>query len=112
MMADWNIPRLFTDADLFRATPDGANFAVGSQQFKLVRMLHLAAFIADLCVARGDQRQILLPLIVPHAAALDIDYGHRLVTDSDIEGMGRMEYRASGTYRALPMLGEPEAALA
>ncbi|MBC7501763.1 MAG: HDOD domain-containing protein [Herminiimonas sp.] len=113
MMADWNIPRLFTDAVLFHEAPDGATFAVGSRQSKLVHMLHLAAFIADLCVASDDQRQILLPLIVPHAAALDIDHDTiaSLLTQISREWVEWGNVLQVPT-RALPMLGEPGAAFA
>lgn len=68
MMADWNIPRMFGDAVLFHEKPHASSFAIGSRQQRLTHGLHLAALIADLCVATDDERTLLVPSVFEAAA--------------------------------------------
>lgn len=73
MMADWNIPRLFSDAVLFHEKPHASGFSAGSRQQRLTQGLHLAALIADLCVVTDDERTLLAPSVFEAASAFGLD---------------------------------------
>jgi HD-like signal output (HDOD) protein len=75
MMSDWNIPRLFSDAVLFHEAPETSGFAEGGRQYKLVQILHMAAWIADICIAPDDERERMLPLLFELGLAAGIDRG-------------------------------------
>jgi HD-like signal output (HDOD) protein len=51
MLSDWQIPRLFVDAVAFHHAPEESPFADDSRNQRIVRMLHCAAMIADICIA-------------------------------------------------------------
>lgn len=73
MMNDWGFPRLFSDAVLFHEAPDSAGLAEETRQQRLIRMLQMAARIADLCLATDEARPALLPLVSESAGWLGID---------------------------------------
>lgn len=73
MMNDWNIPRLFSDAVLFHEAPQASGFAQDSRQQRLVRILQMAARVADICVAADDERERLIPSLLAFGTAVGIE---------------------------------------
>jgi len=73
MMLDWNIPRLFSDAVLFHEDPQTSPFPEGARQQRLALMLHMAARIADVCVAQDAARECLIPSLYETGAAVGLD---------------------------------------
>ena len=70
MIGDWDIPRRFGDAVLFHESPQGSGFAEDTRQQRLVRVLQIAARLADICVADAAEREVLIaPLFELCAAA-------------------------------------------
>lgn len=107
MMADWSIPRLFSDAVRFHETPQRSGFADGSRQQRLVQLLHAAARIADLCIADDAQREVDLVPLLDSAAQLGMD---RAALAAAINQTSR-EWSDSGAMlqvmtRPLPVLDE------
>lgn len=82
MMADWGIPKLFTDAVLFHETPQTANFPEDSRNARLVWCLHLAKQMADSCFMDDMQRAAQLPELFPAGEKLGISAA-TLVTMGD-----------------------------
>tara|TARA_R110001599_G_scaffold64023_3_gene178937 strand:- start:556626 stop:557537 length:912 start_codon:yes stop_codon:yes gene_type:complete len=74
MMNDWNIPRLFTEAVLFHEAPALSGLTEGTRQQKLVRLLHIAARIADICVAPEIEREQLIADTIEYGSTLDITF--------------------------------------
>lgn len=73
MMADWNIPRLFSEAVLFHENPHAYGLAPDSRQHRLAYILHTAARIADLYVASEERRATLVPEFFSLSATIGID---------------------------------------
>jgi len=56
MMADWGIPKLFTDAVLFHEVPETSNFPEDTRSARLVWCLHLAKRMAESCFMEDTAR--------------------------------------------------------
>lgn len=72
MMADWGIPKLFTDAVLYHETPEHAPLPADSRGIRLVWCLHLAKEIANSCFMKDVERASRLPKLFPLAQRLGI----------------------------------------
>lgn len=72
MMADWGIPKLFTDAVLLHETPELANFPEDSRSARLVWCLYLARQMSASCFMDDVQRAMQLPKLFPSAQKLGI----------------------------------------
>lgn len=75
MMADWNIPRLFSDAVLFHENPHASGLQPDSRQQRLVLVLHAAAQAADFCTAPDEARERMVPAMLALGAPLELDAG-------------------------------------
>jgi diguanylate cyclase (GGDEF)-like protein len=75
MMRDWGLPKLFTDAVLFREAPELAHFDAESRSSRLVRCLHLGARMADICFMPQAERGREFRKLPPLAQALGIADG-------------------------------------
>jgi HD-like signal output (HDOD) protein len=109
MMADWGIPRLFNETVRFHETPDSSGFAGDSRQQRLVQLLHVAARIADLCIAGDAQREAGIAVLLDNAVRIDLS---RNALAAAINQTSR-EWGDSGaglqvTTRPLPLLAEEE----
>ncbi|MBS1136623.1 MAG: diguanylate cyclase response regulator, partial [Proteobacteria bacterium] len=51
MLADWGIPKVYTDAVFAHETPDEGSCPEGSRQYLLAQSLALARHVADICLA-------------------------------------------------------------
>jgi diguanylate cyclase (GGDEF)-like protein len=61
LLSDWGLPRVLVDPALHHEDPASGKFAEGSRGFVLVHALHLATYLADLCLAPPAARAALLP---------------------------------------------------
>jgi len=61
LMADWGLPAVLIEPTLHHEQPAAGKFAEGSRQFTLCHGLHLAAYLADLCLAPEGARAAMLP---------------------------------------------------
>lgn len=55
MMADWGIPRFFSDAVLYQETPQRAAFTENSRRTRLIWCFHLAWQLSELCFAQQEE---------------------------------------------------------
>lgn len=76
MMADWGIPKLFSDAVYYSEDPESSGFAEGSRQRKLTYALQLAELLADAFLANEGQREKLLSKIFLVASTLSLSPEH------------------------------------
>ncbi len=73
LLEDWHLPRLFVAAVFHHERPDAAEAPEGARELVLARLLHLAAQIADFCVARDDDRRGLITDLILAAAKVGQD---------------------------------------
>ena len=73
LLEDWHLPRLFVSAAYHHERPDEARLPEGSREFMICHVLALAAQVADFCVARDDDRKLLLPDLILAAARVGLD---------------------------------------
>jgi len=73
MLADWGIPKVYTDAVFAHETPDEGSCPEGSRQYLLAQSLALARHIADICLAPEAQRASLMGRLLLLGSRLSID---------------------------------------
>ncbi|MGH8666156.1 MAG: diguanylate cyclase [Burkholderiales bacterium] len=75
LLSDWGLPRVLVDPVLYHEDPASGKFAEGSRGFVLAHALHLATYLADLCLAPEAARATLLPnlYLLGTRIALDAD---------------------------------------
>jgi diguanylate cyclase (GGDEF)-like protein len=75
LLIDWGLPKVLVEPALHHEDPAGGKFADGSRGFVLVHALHLATYLADLCLAPEAARGALLPnlFLLGTRIALDAD---------------------------------------
>ncbi|WP_034296912.1 HDOD domain-containing protein [Herbaspirillum sp. RV1423] len=76
MMQDWDIPRLFCEAVLHHELPSQSSFDGESRQLRLAEMLHVAAAIADYCVASEEARLPALQALLDAGPPLGGEVDH------------------------------------
>ncbi|BEV15434.1 HDOD domain-containing protein [Herbaspirillum sp. DW155] len=64
MMQDWLFPKLFCDSVLHHSDADHTGMDEEDRQQRLIRLLELAACVADVCVASDTGRAALLPRLL------------------------------------------------
>ncbi|MCI1007391.1 HDOD domain-containing protein [Herbaspirillum sp. C7C8] len=64
MMQDWLFPKLFCESVLYHDQADNTGMDEQDRQQRLIRLLELAACVADVCVASDAQRPALLPRLL------------------------------------------------
>lgn len=79
MMLDWGLPRLFCDAVLHHEHPDARDMSRDSRGARLVRCMHLASRLAELCFIQGDERRAGFQDLLPLARELEIADGNLAV---------------------------------
>jgi len=72
MMEDWKIPDLFVGAVRFYRTPTLSGWVEGSRRQQLVRLLDLAALIADIDVATEEEKLRAMPSLFEKTAAIGL----------------------------------------
>lgn len=73
LLQDWHLPRIFVSAVFHHQNPTAAHLSEASREFTLCAVLGLAAQLADYCVAREDDRRLLVPDLILSAARLGLD---------------------------------------
>ncbi|MBI5898566.1 MAG: diguanylate cyclase [Rhodocyclales bacterium] len=76
MMQDWGLPRLFCDAVLRHEQPDADGPRRDSRSAQLVRCIHLASRLAELCFVQGEERRAGFLELLPLAHELEIADGN------------------------------------
>ncbi len=76
MMADWGIPKVYTEPVFHFEKAEVAAFPEGSRQFLLMHSLALADHIADVCLAADSERRNMMPRLFM--------LGSRLSLESDV----------------------------
>jgi len=76
MMQDWEIPYLFCDAVLHHTAPWQSGLHDESRSLRLAQMLHVAAAIADYCVADETQRLPALQAVLDAGQPLNGEISH------------------------------------
>jgi two-component system, cell cycle response regulator len=61
LMTDWGLPKVLVDPALHHEHPASGKFPEGSRGFTLCYGLHLAGYLADLCLAPEAARPAMLP---------------------------------------------------
>lgn len=64
MMQDWHFPKLFCETVLYHYDADNTGMDEEDRQQRLIRLLELAACVADVCVASDAARPALLPRLL------------------------------------------------
>ena len=64
MMQDWHFPKLFCETVLYHHDADNTGMDEEDRQQRLIRLLELAACVADVCVASDAARPALLPRLL------------------------------------------------
>ena len=72
MMADWGLPRVFTDPLAHYEDPEHAGFASDSRSNSLMLVLRLSHLLADYGLATADKRPRLAQQWIKQAEAIDI----------------------------------------
>lgn len=73
LMKDWGFPVIFMDTVYHHENPDLGDFTEGSRAYTLAHALHLAANLANVCLAEAGDRRLLLPQLYVLGARLGID---------------------------------------
>lgn len=87
MMADWGIPKFFSDGMLYQERPQLAGFAENSRRARLIWCFHLAWRLASLCFADEMQRREQMAELYPIGNKLDLDadmvvsLGNQMITE-------------------------------
>lgn len=76
MMADWGMPKVYTEPVFHFEKSEEASFAEGSRPFLLMHSLALADHIADICLAADSERRNMMPRLFM--------LGSRLSLESDV----------------------------
>lgn len=76
MMQDWDIPRLFCDAIVYHEAPQQSGLDDESRTLRLAQMLHVAAAIADYCVASEAERLSALQAVLDAGLPVAGDVDH------------------------------------
>lgn len=73
MLADWRMPVVFQTAVLHFEEPAKASFAEGSRDWTMLHLLHIADYMAALCLAQEPVRSKMVSKLVFKAARLGVE---------------------------------------
>lgn len=73
MLGDWGMPRVFQEVAFHFEAPSAAPFAPGSRDGAILKVTHLAAEIAQICLADPMARPVLMDDLQRAAAELELD---------------------------------------
>ncbi|MES1982722.1 MAG: diguanylate cyclase [Pseudomonadota bacterium] len=75
LLADWGMPRIFQDIVLYQENPAQANFAEGSREWRLLHALHIANYLATLCLAPTNRQANMVAQLILLATRLGVEVG-------------------------------------
>ncbi len=73
MLADWGLPKLFSEPVYLHEEPDQAGFLEGSRHDVLVHSLALSRYLAAVCMAQENHRSVMMPKLYRLGTHLSID---------------------------------------
>lgn len=73
MLGDWGMPRVFQEVAFHFEAPSAAPFAPGSRDGAILKVTHLAAEIAQICLADPMARPVLMDYLQRAAAEFELD---------------------------------------
>jgi diguanylate cyclase (GGDEF)-like protein len=73
MLADWRMPEVFQRAVLHYEDPSRSTFADGSRDWNLVHLLHIADFLASMCLAQEPARSKMISKLIFKATRLGVE---------------------------------------
>jgi len=73
MLADWRMPEVFQRAALNYEEPSKSNFSDGNRDFNLMHMLHVADFLASMCLAKEPARNKMVSRLIFKATRLGVE---------------------------------------
>jgi diguanylate cyclase (GGDEF)-like protein len=73
MLADWGLPKVFTDPILHRESPEASGFVEGSRQYAILWSLVLADHIADVCLAPDAERRAMMSQLLRVGTRLSME---------------------------------------
>jgi diguanylate cyclase (GGDEF)-like protein len=73
MLADWGIPKVYTDPVFAHEAEESNSFAEGSRQYVLTQSLHLARHIAQICLAPDGKRAGLMGRLLLLGSRMSIE---------------------------------------
>ncbi len=73
MLADWRMPASFQSAVLYYEDPESSMFAEGSQDWCLLHLLHVADYLARMCLSREPVRNKMVSKLIFKATRLGIE---------------------------------------
>lgn len=73
LLAEWGMPVLFQDIALHFEEPDFAGFQEGSRDWRLLNVLHVANFLALVCLAQESQRRKMITKLMLLATRLGVE---------------------------------------
>jgi diguanylate cyclase (GGDEF)-like protein len=112
LLLHWGLPKVFVNAVYFHENPEEAEMEEGSRDYMLTYALHLAANLAKICLAAGDERRRMLPQLYFIATKLGINADQlAILTDrivAEWQGWGKI---LDVPTQALPPFAEIAAAM-
>ena len=73
LLADWGIPKVLTEPAYYHENPELAPYSEGSRGYILAHSLHIARYLADLCLAPEPERRTMLPRLFLLGTRLGIE---------------------------------------
>ena len=73
MLADWRMPAVFQTAVLHHDDPTQNNFAEGSRDWSMVHLLHIADYLATMCLEREPGRSKMISRLIFKATRLGVE---------------------------------------
>lgn len=73
MLADWGLPQVFQKVVLHHEYPEQSSFAVGSRDWYLMNVLHIAGYLAKVCLAQEQRRRKMVPKLILVATRLGVE---------------------------------------
>jgi len=61
LLADWGIPKALAEPVYYHSRPETSTYTEGSRAYLLTHSLHVAAYLAELCLTDENQRRTMLP---------------------------------------------------
>lgn len=75
MLADWGMPKIYTDPVFAHEADDNNSFPEGSRQYLLTQSLLLARHVAQICLAQENRRASLMGRLLLLGSRLSIEEG-------------------------------------
>jgi two-component system, cell cycle response regulator len=73
MLADWRMPKAFQTAVLHYEDPGQANIAEGNTDWHLLHLLHVADYLATMCLTAEPLRNKMVPKLIFKATRLGVE---------------------------------------